>query len=131
MSSPDAAPALKALAGVTTATLTTILLKKGLRNVWIRGAFPIAPGTPRVAGRAFTDAIHPGARGSGDAGIVEHRRSRRARRLKTMPAGCIAVVDANWRHGRGLLGRHPVRAHGQAWRRRRSSATASFAMSPA
>jgi len=30
----------KALSGVTTATLTTILLKKGLRNVWIRGAFP-------------------------------------------------------------------------------------------
>ena len=30
--------ALNVLAGVTTATLTTILLKKGLRNVWIRGA---------------------------------------------------------------------------------------------
>jgi hypothetical protein len=30
------------LDGVTTATLTTILLKKGLRNVWIRGAKPIA-----------------------------------------------------------------------------------------
>ncbi len=27
----------KALTGVTTATLTTILLKKTLRNVWIRG----------------------------------------------------------------------------------------------
>ena len=24
--------------GVTTATLTTVLLKKGLRNIWLRGA---------------------------------------------------------------------------------------------
>ena len=46
MNSPD--KSLKALTAVTTATLTTILLKKGLRNVWIRGAFPLAPGTNRV-----------------------------------------------------------------------------------
>ncbi len=42
------------LAGVTTATLTTILLKKGLRNVWMRGALPIKPGQGRIIGRAFT-----------------------------------------------------------------------------
>jgi regulator of RNase E activity RraA len=45
--------------GVTTATLTTVLLKKGLRNVWIRGAFPLTPGTPRVVGRAFTVRFIP------------------------------------------------------------------------
>ena len=28
---------------ITTATLTTVLLKKGLRNVWIRGTIPIRP----------------------------------------------------------------------------------------
>lgn len=42
------------LTSVTTATLTTILLEKGLRTVWIRGACPLAPGQPRVVGRAFT-----------------------------------------------------------------------------
>ena len=42
------------LSGVTTATLTTVLLKKGLRNVWLRGAFPKQPGQRRVAGIAFT-----------------------------------------------------------------------------
>jgi regulator of RNase E activity RraA len=47
------------LSGVTTATLTTVLLKKGLRNVWIRGAFPLTPGTPRVVGRAFTVRFIP------------------------------------------------------------------------
>ena len=45
---------LEALEGVTTATLTTVLLKKGLRNVWLRGAKPLRPGQARVAGPAFT-----------------------------------------------------------------------------
>jgi len=45
----------QALEGVTTATLTTVLLKKGLRNVWIRGALPVAERLPaRRVGRAFT-----------------------------------------------------------------------------
>jgi regulator of RNase E activity RraA len=49
----------KKLSGVTTATLTTVLLKKGLRNVCFRGAFPLTPGTPRVVGRAFTVRFIP------------------------------------------------------------------------
>jgi len=42
------------LQGVTTATLTTVLLKKGLRNVWMRGAKAMRPDAPRLVGRAFT-----------------------------------------------------------------------------
>ena len=57
MSTPNMAldPAVVAtLQKITTATLTTVLLKKGLRNVWIRGTVPIRPGQPRLVGRAFT-----------------------------------------------------------------------------
>ena len=39
--------ARKTLAGITTATITTVLLKKGLRNVWLRGTRPIKPGQGR------------------------------------------------------------------------------------
>jgi len=42
------------LSSVTTATLTTLLLKKGLRNVWMRGTRPIRSGQPRKVGRVFT-----------------------------------------------------------------------------
>jgi regulator of RNase E activity RraA len=42
------------LSQVTTATLTTILLKKGLRNVYLRGTKPLSAGQPRLVGRAFT-----------------------------------------------------------------------------
>ncbi len=45
---------LAALSGVSTATITTVLLKKGLRNVWMRGTKPIRSGQPRLIGRAFT-----------------------------------------------------------------------------
>ena len=45
---------IKDFEGITTATLTTVLLKKGLRNVWIRGSFPLREGQERIAGPAFT-----------------------------------------------------------------------------
>ena len=51
---PLDAQAIATLSQVTTATLTTLLLKKGLRNVWLRGTRPLRPGQPRVVGRAFT-----------------------------------------------------------------------------
>ena len=36
------------LKGVSTATITTLLLKKGLRNVWMRGPRPQREGQGRV-----------------------------------------------------------------------------------
>ena len=45
--------ALATLSGVSTATITTVLLKKGLRNVWMRGTKPLRPGQPRLVGPAF------------------------------------------------------------------------------
>ena len=40
------------LSNISTATLTTVLLKKGLRNVWLRGTRPLRPGQPRLVGPA-------------------------------------------------------------------------------
>ena len=42
-----------ALKSVTAATITTVLLKKGLRNVWLRGTKPLQP-------RAFPGKIESG-----------------------------------------------------------------------
>ncbi|PMS31690.1 regulator of RNase E activity RraA [Trinickia symbiotica] len=92
-----------ALAGVTTATLTTILLKKGLRNVWIRGAFPLAPGYARVAGRAFTVRFVPARE---DLATPESWASPKSSRgaIEQMPEGCIAVVDAMGVKDAGIWG---------------------------
>src|ERR1700731_4131002 len=54
--------AIATLSRVSTATITTVLLKKGLRNVWLRGSRPLRPGQPRLVGPAFTLRFVP-ARG--------------------------------------------------------------------
>ena len=103
MSASNDATSFAALASVTTATLTTVLLKKGLRNVWIRGAFPLTGGVPRIVGRAFTVRFIPGARRPGHARLVELAQVD-PRRDRTMPAGCVAVVDTNGVRDAGFWG---------------------------
>ena len=94
---------LTALAGVTTATLTTILLKKGLRNVWIRGAFPLTSGVPRIVGRAFTVRFIPAREDLATPASWNSPTSTRAA-IEQMPAGCVAVVDANGVKDAGFWG---------------------------
>jgi len=82
------------LAGVSTATLTTVLLKKGLRNVWIRGSTPLHPGQPRLVGEAFTLRFVPARE---DLATPESWSSPRSTRgaIEAMPEGCIAVAAAS------------------------------------
>src|SRR5215213_11861737 len=82
-----------AVRGVTTATLTTVLLKKGLRKVWMTGTRPLAPNQPRVVGRAFTMRFIPAREDVAALASWSSPRSTRAA-VEEMPAGCIAVIDA-------------------------------------
>ena len=96
MSTPNMAldPAVVAtLQKITTATLTTVLLKKGLRNVWIRGTVPIRPGQPRLVGRAFTLRFVPAREDLATPESWASPISTRAA-IEDMPPGCIAVADA-------------------------------------
>ncbi len=104
MSASTDTDAFQVLTGVTTATLTTILLKKGLRNVWIRGAFPITPEAgKRIAGRAFTLRFVPAREDLATPASWSSPTSTRAA-IEQMPAGCIAVVDANGVRDAGFWG---------------------------
>jgi regulator of RNase E activity RraA len=82
-----------ALTGVSTATITTVLLKKGLRNVWLRGTRPLAPGQPRRVGRAFTLRFVPAREDLATPASWGAPISTRAA-IEAMPPGCIAVVGA-------------------------------------
>ena len=84
---------IKTLEAVTTATITTILLKKGLRNAWMRGAVPLAPGQPRLVGRAFTLRFVPAREDLATPESWSSPISTRAA-IEAMPEGCIAVADA-------------------------------------
>jgi regulator of RNase E activity RraA len=44
----------EALKKVSTATLTTVLFKRGFRNVFVQGVFALSKTTPKMVGEAFT-----------------------------------------------------------------------------
>jgi regulator of RNase E activity RraA len=88
---------------VSTATLTTVLLKKGLRNVWLRGTRPLQPQQPRVVGPAFTLRFVPAREDLATPESWSSPRSTRAA-IENMPEGCIAVVDAMGVTDAGIFG---------------------------
>ena len=94
---------VRTLEGVTTATLTTVLLKKGLRNVWIRGTKPLLPGQPRKVGRAFTLRFVPAREDLATPASWGSPISTRAA-IEAMPEGCIAVVDSMRTTDAGIFG---------------------------
>jgi regulator of RNase E activity RraA len=100
---PLAPKAVEVLSGVSTATLTTVLLKKGLRNVWMRGTRPIKPGLPRLVGRAFTLRFVPAREDLATPESWSSPVSTRAA-IEAMPGGCIAVVDAMGCTDAGIFG---------------------------
>ncbi len=91
------------LSTVTTATLTTVMLKKGLRNTWLRGSLPLRPGQPRLVGRAFTLRFVPAREDLATPASWGSPISTRAA-IEAMPAGCIAVVDAMGVTDAGIFG---------------------------
>jgi regulator of RNase E activity RraA len=88
---------------VSTATITTILLKHGLRNVWMRGTKPLKPGQPRIVGQAFTLRFVPAREDLATPASWSSPISTRAA-IEDMPAGCIAVVDAMGVSDAGIFG---------------------------
>lgn len=94
---------IETLSKVTTATITTLLLKKGLRNVWMRGTRPLRADQPRLVGRAFTLRFVPAREDLATPESWSKPISTRAA-IEAMPAGCITVVDAMGVTDAGIFG---------------------------
>src|SRR6202142_3470668 len=94
---------IETLSGITTATLTTVLLKNGLRNVWLRGAKPLRSGQKRLVGPAFTLRFVPAREDLATPESWSSPTSTRAA-IESMPPGCIAVVDAMGITDAGIFG---------------------------
>ncbi|MBN8926321.1 MAG: ribonuclease activity regulator RraA [Rhodospirillales bacterium 69-11] len=92
-----------ALSGVSTATLTTVLLKKGLRNVWMRGPAPLRSGQKRLVGRAFTLRFVPAREDLATPESWSSPISTRAA-IEAMEPGVITVVDAMGVTDAGIFG---------------------------
>ncbi len=97
-------PAIRdTLAGITTATLTTVLLKKGLRKTWMRGPRPLRTGQARVVGPAFTLRFIPARE---DLATPESWSSPRSTRgaIEAMPEGCVVVAGTEGIVDGGIFG---------------------------
>jgi regulator of RNase E activity RraA len=91
------------LTAVSTATITMVLLKHGLRNIWLRGAKPLRSGQPRMVGRAFTMRFLPAREDLATPESLASGRSTRAA-IEEMPPGSVVVVDAMATLDAGVFG---------------------------
>jgi regulator of RNase E activity RraA len=96
-------PHLDALRGITTATITTVLLKKGIRRCWMNGPQPLVPGGSRLVGPAFTLRFVPVREDLATPESWAKPISTRGA-IEEMPNGCIAVADAMGVPSAGIFG---------------------------
>jgi regulator of RNase E activity RraA len=98
-------PALVAtLEKITTATITTMLLKKGIRHCWMSGPMPFSGGTgKRIVGPAFTLRFVPVREDLATPASWAAPISTRAA-IEAMPEGVIAVADAMGVTTAGIFG---------------------------
>jgi regulator of RNase E activity RraA len=87
---------------VTTATITTVLIKKGIRRAWMSGPKPLQGGK-RIVGPAFTLRFVPAREDLATPESWGKPISTRAA-IEDMPEGCIVVADAMGVTGAGIFG---------------------------
>ena len=90
----DAAEIRDNLLKVSTATLTTVLFKRGLRNVFIEGARPLNPDACRMAGPAFTLRYIPSREDIDTIDVFKDPRHPQRHAVETIPAGAVMVIDS-------------------------------------
>ncbi len=97
--------AMERLRAVSTATVSTILVNQGIRNVWIRGAMPIAKrsGGGALVGPAFTLRFIPAREDLATPAAWASPISTRAA-IEAMPRGAIAVAGAGGITDAGIFG---------------------------
>ena len=95
--------ALEILKNVTTGTITTMLLKKGIRRSWMAGAMPFGFSGKRVVGPAFTLRFVPVREDLATPESWAKPVSTRGA-IEEMPEGCVAVADAMGVTSAGIFG---------------------------
>jgi len=80
----------EALLRVGTSTLTGILSRRGLRNMFLQDVWPIRPDLPRMVGLAFTMRFIRAREDKAAAG----RGSLQQKAMEECPSGHVLVVDA-------------------------------------
>jgi regulator of RNase E activity RraA len=88
---------------ITTGTITTILLKKGIRRCWMNGPMPLVGNGGRIVGPAFTMRFIPVREDLATPESWSKPISTRGA-IEEMPEGCVAVADAMGIDSAGIFG---------------------------
>lgn len=79
---------------VSTATLTTVMFKRGFRNCFIGGIHPLNPGAARMAGPAYTLRYIPAREDLDHLKVFEDRAHPQRKGVEECPAGHVMVIDS-------------------------------------
>jgi regulator of RNase E activity RraA len=104
MSDPDLAT-LETLRHVSTATLTTQLFKRGLRNTFMQGVAPLVPYSgPNLVGPAFTLRNIPSREDIDVLDLFADPEYAQRKCVETIPAGHVLVQDCRGERGCASFG---------------------------
>src|SRR4029079_11312346 len=95
--------AIEALKNITTGTITTMLLKKGIRRCWMAGAMPFGRPGHRIVGPAFTLRFVPVREDLATPESWSKPISTRSA-IEDMPSDCVVVADAMGVTTAGIFG---------------------------
>jgi regulator of RNase E activity RraA len=92
------------LTEASTATLTTQLFKRGLRNTFMQGVRRLTPDAPVMVGQAYTLRLIPAREDLDHPGMFEGRAHPQRRAIEECPAGAVLVIDARGKTTGGTVG---------------------------
>ncbi len=95
---------LKQFAGISTATLTMQLLKRGLRNCFIVGARPLNPSACHFAAQAYTLRFIPMREDLSLVEVLGDPEYPPRKAVEDIPPGHAMVIDARGDLGAGVIG---------------------------
>ncbi len=84
---------LDLLRGISTATLTTQMFKRGFRNVFMQGVRPLGPLAGNLVGPAFTLRNIPAREDLDHIGVFANPEHPQRKAIETTPAGHVLVID--------------------------------------
>src|SRR3546814_51263 len=83
----------KLLSQISTATLTSQLMARGLRNTFMQNVHRLTSGSPAMVGEAFTLRYIPSREDIDVSAVFESREHPQRKAVETIPPGHVLVLD--------------------------------------
>lgn len=89
---------------ISTASVATVLFKRGLRNQFVQGALPVAPRPGNMVGQAFTLRYIPAREDRNQISVFRNPDHPQRVAIETCPPGHVLVMDARKDHRAATAG---------------------------